>query len=143
MASIALMVGGALVNALAFSGSNYLFSKLAQSDSSDISEERERHDKAIEQLQTAHNDWSQERTERLDWINKKFREQWHDVQNYRDADALWNEYTRVTGETLDPLEPELQLSDFYTPSSAQKDREIVFVVLGMAVTGIVAYKLAR
>ena len=45
MASIALMV-----NALAFSGSNYMFSTL---DQGDTAEEQKRHDKAMEQLQTA------------------------------------------------------------------------------------------
>ena len=55
MASIAMLVGGALVNALAFSGSNYLFSKLKNSN---IDEERKRHDEAVEQLQAAHIAWS-------------------------------------------------------------------------------------
>ena len=45
MASIAMLVGGALVNALAFTGSNVLFSKLGKSDAA--GEERKRHDKAI------------------------------------------------------------------------------------------------
>ena len=143
MASVALIVGGALVNALAFSGSNYLFSKLGQSDSSDAAEEQKRHDKAVEQLQTAQAAWSKRRTERLDWINNELRDKNRAVQDFHDVSAAWREYTRVTGETLDPLAPEPQLSDFYTPSSVQKDREIVFVVLGMAVTGLVAYKIAR
>ena len=140
MASIALMVGGAFVNALAFSGSNYLFSKL---DKGDTAEEQKRHDKAREQLQTAQAEWSQKRTERLEWINKKLREQYQEVQDFHDADAAWREYTRLTGETLAPLVPEPQLSDFYTPSSAQKDREIYFVVLGMAATGLVTYYIAK
>ena len=140
MASVALLVGGALVNALAFSGSNYLFSKL---DQGDTAEEQKRHDKAMEQLQSAQAEWSQKRTERLDWINKKLREQYQAVQDFHNADVAWREYTRITGETLDPLVPEPQLSDFYTPSSAQKDREIVFIVLGMAVTGLVTYKIAK
>ena len=140
MASVALLVGGALVNALAFSGSNYLFSKL---DQGDTAEEQKRHDKAMEQLQTAQAEWSQKRTERLDWINKKLREQYQAVQDFHDADAAWREYTRLTGETLDPLGPEPQLSDFYTPSSAQKDREIVFIILRMAATGLVIYKIAK
>ena len=118
MANIAMMAGGAIVNALAFSGSNYLFSKL---DKGDTAEEQKRHDKAMEQLQTAQAEWSQKRTERLDWINKKLREH-QAVQDFHDADAAWREYTRITGETFDPLGPEPQLSDFYTPSSAQKDR---------------------
>ena len=54
MASVA-MLGGACVNALAFSGSNYLFSLLHRSG---IHEEHNRHDKAVEQLQAALAEWS-------------------------------------------------------------------------------------
>ena len=63
MASIAMLVGGALVNALAFSGSNWLISMLK---SSGLDEECKRHDKAIEKLQAAQVEWSRKRTERLD-----------------------------------------------------------------------------
>ena len=66
MASIAMLIGGAIVNAVAFSGSNYLFSKLR---SSGVDEERKRHDKAVEQLQSAQAEWSRRRTVHLDWIN--------------------------------------------------------------------------
>ena len=45
-----MLVGGAMVNALAFSGSNFLFSMLRNSD---LNEERKRHDQAVEQLQVA------------------------------------------------------------------------------------------
>ena len=143
IASIAMMAGGAIVNALAFSGSNYLFSKLDKGDRGDTLEEQKRHDKAMEQLQTAQAEWSQKRTERLEWINKKLREQHQAVQDFHDAEAAWREYILITGENLDPLEPEPQLSDFYTPSSAQKDREISFVIGGMVVTGLVTYYIAR
>jgi hypothetical protein len=54
-----------------------------------------------------------------------------------------HEYSLVTGNQLDPLGQEPQLSDYYAPSSDQKDREIAFVVAGMAATGLVAYKLAK
>ena len=138
MASVGLLVGGALVNALAFSGSNYLFSMLK---SSGVDEERKRHDKAVEQLQAAQADWSRRRTERLDWINEELRRQSHSVQTFRDVDTAIREYAHVTGKNLSPLDPEPQLSDFYTPSNDQKDREIAFVVLGMAATGLVAYQL--
>ena len=53
------------------------------------------------------------------------------------------EYARATGHNLDSLGPEPQISDFYTPSGDQKNREIAFVVVGMAATGLVAYKLAK
>ena len=40
MASIGFLIGGALVNALAFTGSNYLFSSLSKES---IDKERKRH----------------------------------------------------------------------------------------------------
>ena len=48
MASIGFLIGGALVNAVAFTCSNYLFSRLFRES---IDTERKRHDKAIEDLQ--------------------------------------------------------------------------------------------
>ena len=55
MASIGFLIGGALINALAFSGSNFLFSSLSKES---IDKERKRHDKTIEDLQRAQkNDW--------------------------------------------------------------------------------------
>ena len=83
-----------MVNALAFSGSNYLLFMLR---SSGLNEERERHDQAIEQLQTAQAEWSRKRTERLDWISEDFRRQGHAVQTFRDVDDAMREYSRVTG----------------------------------------------
>ena len=135
MASVAI-----LVNALAFTGSNYLFSMLR---SSGVDEERKRHDMAVEQLQTAQASWSRKRTERLYWINEELRRRGHAVETFRDVDAAMQEYAQVTGHNLDALGPEPQLSDFYHPSDGQKDREIAFVILGMAATGLVAYKLAK
>ena len=140
MASIAMLLGGAAVNALAFSGSNYLFSMLR---SSGVDEERRRHDKAVEQLQAAHEQWSKQRTERLDWINEELRRQGHAVQTFHDVDMAIREYARVTGHNFDSLGSEPQITDFYTPSGDQKNREIAFVVVGLAATGLAAYKLAK
>ena len=93
-----MLVGGALVNALAFSGSNYLFTILR---SSGVDEERKRHDKAVEQLQAAQATWSRKRTERLDWINGELRRQDHAVETFQDVDAAMQEYAQVTGHNLD------------------------------------------
>ena len=46
MATLAVMIGGAAINALAFSGSNYLFSKLSDHGKA----ERKRHDLAMEEF---------------------------------------------------------------------------------------------
>jgi len=50
MAAIGMMVGGAVVNALPFTGGNYLFSLLGDK-STEAEKERKRHDLAIEELQ--------------------------------------------------------------------------------------------
>ena len=47
MASLLLTIGGAVMNALAFSGTNFLFSRLTDHGE----EERKRHDLALELLQ--------------------------------------------------------------------------------------------
>ena len=109
MASIAMLVAGAL----AFSGSNYLFSLIHRSG---INEEHKRHDKAVEHLQAAQTEWSRKRTERLDWIKEELPRQNHTVQTFRDVDNAMLEYYRVTGKPLDPLGSEPFLSDFYTPA---------------------------
>ena len=140
MASIAILVGGPLVNALAFSGSNYLFSLLHRSG---IDQERKHHDKAIEHLQAAQAEWSQIHTERLDWIKEELHRQNHAVQTFQDVDTVIFKCYRVTGKALVPLGPESLLSDFYTLSDGQKDHEIAFIILGMGAMGLVAYKLAN
>ena len=49
MASLLFIVGGAMVNALAFSGTNFIFGRLLDHGK----EERKMHDLALEKLQRA------------------------------------------------------------------------------------------
>ena len=135
--AVAMMIGGALVNALAFSGSNYLFSQMG----SNSDEERERHDKAVEQLEAAQVAWNKKRTERLDFINEQMKKEHHAEQTFDDVDQAMKQYYYVTGKQLEALPPEPKLSDFYTPSPDQQNREIAFIALGMGATAFVAYKL--
>ena len=60
MASVAMLIGGVLANALAFTGSSYLFHRLS-ADNTDA--ERKRHDAAIEALQKAQTEWTHKRQE--------------------------------------------------------------------------------
>ena len=46
------------------------------------------------------------------------------------------EYYRVFAKQIKPSPPEPELSDFYHPSEAQKNGELLFVAVG---TGIVPY----
>ena len=70
MASLLFTISGAVVNTLAFSGTNFIFSRLADHGE----EERKRHDIAPENLQRARDKWNKDRTKRLDFINKRLRE---------------------------------------------------------------------
>ena len=54
MASVAIMAGGALLNAAAFIGGNYLARFLSANDFSAGLEEKVRHDKALELYQEAY-----------------------------------------------------------------------------------------
>ena len=50
-----MLIGGALVNPLAFTGSSYLFHRLSKDN---IDAKRKRHDLAIEKLQKAQIEWA-------------------------------------------------------------------------------------
>ena len=71
MASLLFTVGGAVVNALAFSGTNFFFSSLTDHGA----DERKRHDLAIEKLQREREECNRDRMKRLDFINKRLREE--------------------------------------------------------------------
>ena len=70
MASVAMLIGGALANALALTGSSYSFHRLSK-DSTDV--ERKRHDAAIEKLQKAQIEWAHKRQQRINFINNQLR----------------------------------------------------------------------
>ena len=70
MASIAMLIGGALANVLAFTASSYLFHRLSADN---IDAERKRHDAAIEASQKAQVEWAHKCQERIDFINNQLR----------------------------------------------------------------------
>lgn len=135
--AVIMMIGGAAVNALAFSGSNYLFSHMGKNSD----EERKRHDKAMEKLQEETTAWNEKRTERLDFINEQMKKERHATEEFDNADTAMKEYYYITGKQLPALPPKPVLSDFYTPSEDQKNREIAFIVGGMVLTGFLVYKI--
>ena len=70
MASVLFTICGAVVNALAFSGTNFVFSRLTDHGA----EERKRHDLALKKLQSVRDEWNRDRMKHLDLINKGLRE---------------------------------------------------------------------
>lgn len=129
-----MMAGGALVNALAFSGTNFLFSQFGGHG-----EEMKRHNEAMEKLTKARDEFNRQRQQRLDFINKTLRDQHHAKQTFTDLGAAMQRYYEVTGNYFTPLK-EPKLSDFYNPPRQHKNGEIAFIIGGMTIVGALAYK---
>ena len=142
MASKAMLIGGALTNALAFTGSSYLFHRLSADN---IEAERKRHDSVIEKLQKAQIEWTHKRQQGIDFINNQLRlERKAETKSTELSDAM-REYHEVFGHelsrALQPLPREPVLSDFYTPTDKQHYRELGFIALSMIGIGGVLYYL--
>ena len=112
MASVGMLIRGALANALAFTSSSYLFQKLSKDS---IDAERKRHDAAIEKLQAAQIEWAHKRQSRIDFINNQLRLERKAETKFTKLNNAMREYHEVFGHKLPPLPREPVLSDFYTP----------------------------
>ena len=115
MASIGFLIGGALVNALAFTSSNYLFNSLSK--------------------ESVDKEWAKKRQERLDYINNQIMKQRKAEKRFIDLNSAMQQYFLVTGRQLEPLPPKPVLSDFYVPSEDHHNRELVFITLSMVGIG--------
>ena len=116
MASLLFTVGGAVVNALAFSGTYFVFSMLTDHGA----EERKRHDLALEKLQRTRDEWNTDRMKRLDFINRSLREKNEAKAYINNVDEVMLEYYQIFAKQIKPLPPESELSDFYHPSENTK-----------------------
>ena len=134
MASLLFTIGGAVVNALAFSGTNFVFSRLTDHGA----KEHKKHDLALEKLQRVRDKWNEDRMKRLDFINKRLREKNEARAYINNVDEAMLEYYRVFAKQIKPLPPEPELSDFYHPSENQKNGELLFIA---ASTGFATYVL--
>ena len=95
----------------------------------------------IEQLQKAMVEWVQKWEERIDFINKKLRLERKAEANFKKLNEAMREYREVFCCQLPLLLQELVLSDFYTPSNEQHDRELAFIALSMVGNGKVLWYL--
>ena len=100
MVSIAMLIGGALANALAFTGSSYLFHRLSADN---IDAERKRHDAAIEALQKAQIEWTHKHQQRINFINNQLRLERKAEIKFTELNNAVVEYHEVFGHELPPL----------------------------------------
>ena len=100
MASVAMLIGGVLANALAFTGSSYLFHRLSADN---IDAERKRHDAAIEKLQAAQIEWAHKWQQQIDFINNQLRLERKAETKFTELNDAMREYHEVFGHELPPL----------------------------------------
>ena len=138
MATIAILIGVAIANAVAFVGGNALYDKLGRTDGS---EERIRHDRAIEDLQRATSEWNQKRLETLDFINKKLKEKSESRNTFDDVDRALDFYNETHPDCNLHIVQQPVLDDFYRPSNEQKYYEIVVITAVGSFAGYLICKL--
>ena len=124
MESIAILIRGALANALAFTGSSYMFHRLSRDS---IDAKRKRHNSAIEALQAAQIEWAHKRQQRINFINNRLRLERKAETRFTELNDAMREYHEVFGHELPPLPREPVQSDSYTPTDEQHYRELGFI----------------
>jgi len=139
MASIAIMVGGAVLNATAFISGNYLARALSGGDKAAL-EEKKRHDKALEVYQAAYAKYTRDRTHLLDGIATNMQIKAEAKQNFTNTDYAFKLYNQAhpDEQMTPPKEP--KFSDFYQPSEQQKNGELMFVGAGALALGYAAFR---
>ena len=128
MASIAFMIGGAVLNATAFVGGSYLAKYLSGNKTET---EKIRHDKAMEKYQKDYAEYQEKRQKLMDWKIKKKDEKYQASKNI----STTNEQFALYEQMHEP-----KFSDYYRPSNNQKMGEMAYVGGGMLALGYMASK---
>ena len=118
MASIAIMIGGAIIHATAFVGGNYL-AKYLSSDSA--GQEKKRHDLAVEKYEQEYQKYQENRTKLVDWIATNDRIKDEAKQNLENTDYALKLYNKTHQDQMDLKEP--QFSDLQTKCSTKTGRD--------------------
>lgn len=135
MAAIATLIGGAITNAVAFSGSNYLFSLFHNREAD---QERIRHDKAIEKYQQHHNEWIESRQKKIDFINDRQNQARYGLIAMDSADDSLKLYHEIFGGKV---MPEPQFHNYYKPSKDQEYYQLITTIGGAVLSGIIVHKI--
>ena len=139
MASIAIVIDGAVLNATSFIGGNYLARYLSGDDKAQAEKERERHDHALEKYNEAVERFREGQEKLQDFIAENDRLKHQTSQNLVNVDNALKLYNQTHNEKIALKEP--QMSDYYSPSNQQKTAEIMYVGGGALVLGYTASRL--
>ena len=140
MASVAMMDGGAILNAAAFTGGNYLAKYFSGDNGKAAPDEKKRHDEVLEAYEAAQAHHAQERTRLLDWIETNREIKAQAKQDFTNTDYAFKLYNQAHPERQMTLPKEPKFSDFYQPSEKQKQGELLFVGGGAIALSYVAFR---
>lgn len=140
MASVLALVGGAVVNAVAFSGSNYLFGKIRENKSL---EEAQRHNKQMEEYTKKQEDYNRKRAANIDWLNHRLRDQKLTQETFSDVNFAFQQYHDLINQyenvphslQLEMKNSGLPYPDISSPPEMpdqKKTEELIFVGVGTA-----------
>ena len=139
MASVATMVGGAVLNVMAFIGGNYLARVLGGGDTA-AQEEKVHHDKALEAYQAAYAKYTCNLTKLLDWIATNAQIKAQAKQNFTTTDYAFKLYNHAHPDKQIMLPKEPKSSDFYQSSEQQEKGDFMFVGAGALALGYAAFQ---
>ena len=140
MAGAVAIIGSALVNAFAFTGSGYLFKVF---DKNGYEKEMKRHNLAQEQLQKASVEWEQHRKQTIDYVNQQIKKERDAEIDFKNVDYALMLYNEMHPTNKVQLRRKPQLSDFYKPSSEEKNYEYLFIIGGLIIVGFTVKYLNR
>ena len=133
MATVAMMLGGAVLNATTFIGGSSLAKYFSGEDSL---AEKKRYDIALEKYQV-YAKYQENREKLLDWQEQNRENNAIASQNFEDTDEALKLYNRThPDKNLNLSEP--VFSDYYRPSKNQKTYEMIYVAGGMTLVSFIA-----
>lgn len=138
MASVGIMVAGAVLNATAFIGGSQL-AKMFDPTSKNLVEERKRHDLAIEKYTSDHNAWSEKRSEMYDFIQVQRLK-----QNITQTDFnVTDDNLQLYKEYHDSQQEEPQFSSYYQPTEEMKKYQYLYIIGGMGLSVYIIKKYIK
>ena len=94
---IAIMIGGAILNATTFVGGSYL-AKYMSGD--DLGAERKRHDLALEKYERDYQTWQKSRQRVMDWYSQRRDKQDIAAQDLSNTDEALKLYNKVHSQDM-------------------------------------------
>jgi len=135
MASIVLMVGGAILNATAFTGGSYLAKYLSGEDT-----ERVRHDKALEKYQRDMGEWEKQQKVYQNWLDKQYVNKKQADENLDSTDQAFILYNKAHPSAVLKFQNKPNFNNYYSPSEKQKQYELIYVSGGTLAAGYLVSK---